>query len=215
MAGGGQDGSGAGLFEQVDADALGVDRDADRPDPGARDELPFAGVPRVLHGQGPVAPVAEDAAEQGESLGEARGDHEVLGAGAHPADPAEVARQDVTGQRNPGGRGVAELAVAGGAQCDGDAADPLLAREGEQVGGAGPQVPGGLSAVAVRRGGDGGGGRGGEGGGHRGQAAAVLGDRGARAAPGHQVALGGELFVRLHHHTARDAQVGGELAAGG
>ncbi len=201
-----QHGPRAARPEALDIESVLVDGDADGPQSRRGDELALARMARVLDRQRGVPPIEQDPADQGQALGEARGDHQVLGPVAHPAHAAEMAGQDVPGVEDSGQRSVAELLVTRLVDHGGGAAEPLRAREVDGVGRAGAQVPQGVGARFLGGGREGGGGC---------LSAGVLGDGGARTASARQIALGRELVVRLDHDAAGNPDVDGELTGRG
>ena len=200
---GGRDehGVGARRDDGADVDAALVDRDRHDLDPAVADQLARARVARVLDRDPPRAAGAQHAADERHRLGDAAADHDPLGRRLHAADAAQVGGQRGAQPRVPAGRRVAEVGVGHLAQRAPLGRGPGRAREERQVRGSGPQV------VARRR--------------RRRLGRAGGGDRRPRgharrgAAVDREIALGRELPVRLHHHPARDAELGRQRAARG
>lgn len=95
MRGGDQDRAGARALQGLDYQALLVDGDRQRGQSGVQDEPALAAVSRLLDGQFMDAEALEGVGEQGQALGEPRGDHHLPGLGVHRAHPAQIAGEFV------------------------------------------------------------------------------------------------------------------------
>jgi hypothetical protein len=159
----------------------------------------------VLDGQRDRAPLGERADDEVQRLGDAAGDDEPIGGDVGRADPAQVGRQlrsqlgDAAGVAVPQHlmwRHLHDLAHGG---------QPRSAREGRQVRRARRQVVGDGARRRCALDGAGVAGR---------LRRAELSHPGSRTLPGHQEALGHQLFIGLDDHAATHAEIASKLPAG-
>ena len=141
---------------------------------------------------------AQHGAQQPQRLAEAGADDDPRRLHRHPADAREVAGELLAELRQPARVAVAERRVGRHRQRPARRRQPGRAREGAEVGHAGPQVEphGGLDRA--------------RGAGSAAAGVGPLGDPRARPLARDEPALGDELGVRLGHRVARDPEVGGE-----
>ncbi|MDQ0700050.1 hypothetical protein QF048_006492 [Streptomyces sp. W4I9-2] len=191
----------AGAPQGREGEAVVVEGQGDRAQTGRREQRGVLRAARILHSDRGHALVPEYEAEEGGRLGHPRADHEPLRIGHHAPAPGEQSGQGLTEFRQPARIGVAERAVRQPAEHRPLGGTPRAAREEGQVGGAGPEVHQcarrARRAVvyrALRR-------------------AYTLVHPGTRALPAAQIALRGELLVRLGDQSARHAQISRELTA--
>ena len=191
-------GLGFGAVEGADVDALGVDANRQRLQPGPRDDLPDHCVAGVLDADGRPARPLEDGAEQADRLREATADERVLGPTGDATHPAEVRDERRSQRRRASGVAVGELQVGRPLQRCAVRPGPLLSREGRVVRQVRPQVVARRLLVRLRPRHDG------------------LSDRprDSRRGPSaqHEVPLRSELGVGADHEAAGDAELCGERA---
>ena len=120
------------------------------------DDLAVVPVPVLLHRERAVArrPLGQDLGQQGQGLGEAGADHDLVGCGPHAADPSQIAGQ-LLAQLGPSARvGVAQRRGRRRAEGAPRGGQPRRGGEERQVGHAGHQaVPGPVGRVLAGPGG--------------------------------------------------------------
>jgi hypothetical protein len=148
---------------------------------------------RVFHRDRPVAP--HNPGNQRQRLHVARRDDDLLGPGKHAPCPSQVFGKRGSQYQLPGRVAVTERRRRRAGQGTAGAAQPGSDREGGHIGRARPQV---VSRCGRPR----------RPGRSRCRQVGQLGDGGARAVPGQQVTLRGELVVRGRYRAPRRTQLG-------
>ncbi len=189
------DGIGLAVPQQVDPDAVTVDRDPDHLEPGracGREGVVTGG--RVLQRQPFRARGGQHVDEQRHALRVAGADHHVIRFGHGAANPVQVAGQRRAQLRHAAPGQVAEHLVRGVSERTADGPQPRGPGEAGHVGAAVTEVDGrlGLARRTQRRG-------------RRSRSGRHLRVPARTAA---QVPLGGQLLVGLDHDPAGDAEVG-------
>ena len=193
------DGVGIGPGEGLDDDPLVIDRDRNDLEPRCAGRPDGVALARVLHRDPTAAHGPDDLRDQPKRLGEAVADDDPFGVGGRAADPVQVRRERLA--QLPGSP-VVEVAQAIARRLREDpaqGAEPDLARELRHVG---PSVD---EVDPWRR-------RGTRNDRHAGRLGHPRADSRRAARPAGQVALGDELFVRLHDDAPRHAELLGQQA---
>ena len=205
VRGGDDDGPGGAAPQGVDVDALAVDRDRYPDSAGSLQQRRGADAMGVLDGQPDRARLGERTDDEVQRLGDAAGDDEPIGGDVGRADPAEVGRQLRSQLGDAAGVAVPQHLVWRHLHDLAHGGKPRSAREGRQVRRARPQVVGDVARRRCAMDGAG------VAGGLRGL---EVRDPGTRALPGHQEALGHQLFIGLDDHAATHAEIASKLPAG-
>jgi hypothetical protein len=187
--------------EPVDPETVVVDGDRPPFEPGGRDRRPVFRIRRVLDRDRPDAPAAEGLGREREALGEARDDdHAVRIRGGSP-DAVQVGREGRPQLGHPLAALVGEPIARRGGEDPAERPEPDGPRELADLRPARPEIEHDgrrrrESAGGLRRRSDGG----------------RSGDARRATTAAHQVALGGQLLVRLDDDPARDAELRRERA---
>ena len=186
--------------QRVGPQAAVVHVDGDELEPGALKDRAVLPEARLLDEHAARAAGAQEPCEQGDRLGDAGGDDDVVGGGDHAARATEVGGEDRPQPRRARPRAVAEVGVGRGGQRAAHRGQPRAAREGAALGRLRAQVEahGGNARDGRSR--------------RRPDGRRHLRHARGRAAARHEEALGDELPVGLHHHPARDAELGRQRA---
>ena len=203
VRGGEEDRPGVEPLERGGVGAVSVDRERHGLEPGAGEGARQTRPARLLDGDAPDAAGREQAPQEREARPEAAGDQHLRGLCLQAAAARERLGHGVAQFRLAERVRVAEAPVGGRAQRAGHGARPRGPEGAVQRGQRGPQV--------VQRRPP----RGGPVRGRLGQRHRQLADERPTAPAGEQVALGGELRVRLDHHAAGHPELDRERAGRG